>query len=340
MHQIAQSLPDHDIFFTPFYVDGPFEQMRKMHLMDFTILGGEHLRRSTQYCNDNNLTIDYRGVSHNYDLIVRSGDISIPKNTRGRRSVLVQEGMTDPSNLRFLLIKYLRALPRWAASTAAFGLSDEYDKFYVASEGYRSMFIENGVLPEKIVVTGIPNFDNAKRYLKNDFPHHNYVLVCTSDMRETMRFENRPKFIKHCLDIAAGRQLIFKLHPNENVKRATEEVKMHAPEALVYWRGNAEEMIANCQTLITRYSTVVFTASALGKEIYSDLDPDELHQLTPLQNGGTSAKTIADICRSVMQKDDRAPARPWQLTKNAWKNEIKMITAHPSERNKQIRWGA
>ncbi|HYM20431.1 MAG TPA: hypothetical protein VEW28_05430, partial [Candidatus Kapabacteria bacterium] len=282
MHKVAQELPDLDHYFTPFYVDGTFEQMRKMHLMEYTILGGEHLRRSTQYLNDHQLTIDYRGSSNQYDLIVRSGDISIPKNTRGRRSVLVQEGMTDPSNLRFLLIKYFRALPRWSASTAAFGLSDDYDKFCVASEGYRDLFIENGVLPEKIVVTGNPNFDNCKKYFQNDFPHRGYVLACTSDMRETMRYENRPKFIKRCVEIAAGRQIIFKLHPNELVERATKEINEYAPGALIYWSGSAEEMIANCDTLITRYSTVVFAASALGKEIYSDLDPNELRRLTPM----------------------------------------------------------
>ena len=300
VHQIAQALPEHDHFFTPFYVDGPFEQMRKMHLMDFTILGGEHLRRSTEYCNDHELTIDYRGESHNYDLIVRSGDISIPRNTRGRRSVLIQEGMTDPSNLRFLLIKYLRALPRWAASTAAFGLSDEYDKFCIASEGYRDMFIENGVLPEKIEITGIPNFDNAKRYLQNEFPHRNYVLVCTSDMRETLRYENRPKFIKHCLDIANGRQLIFKLHPNEDLDRARREVARYAPSAIVYSEGNTNHMIANSDVLITKYSSVVLLAAAMGKEIHSDLDPEWLEEVKPIQNGGTSAQRIAGICKEYL----------------------------------------
>ena len=31
-------------------------------------------------------------------------------------------------------------------------------KFCVASEGYRDLFISKGVKPEKIYVTGIPNF--------------------------------------------------------------------------------------------------------------------------------------------------------------------------------------
>ena len=37
----------------------------------------------------------------------------------------------------------------------------------------------------------IPNFDNCRQYLDNDFPYQHYVLVCTSDARDTLKFENR-----------------------------------------------------------------------------------------------------------------------------------------------------
>ena len=77
---------------------------------------------------------------------------------------------------------------------------------------------------EKLVVTGIPNFDDFARFSDNDFPHHGYVLVCTSDGRETMMAVDRPALLERSVQIAAGRQLIFKLHPNENVERATREI--------------------------------------------------------------------------------------------------------------------
>ncbi len=32
------------------------------------------------------------------------------------------------------------------------------------------MFVKNGCNPGKVKVTGIPNFDNSRRYLKNNFP--------------------------------------------------------------------------------------------------------------------------------------------------------------------------
>ena len=171
----------------------------------------------------------------------------------------------------------------------------------MASEGYKDLFIKKGVKPEKISVTGIPNFDNCKQYLDNDFPYKNYVLVATSDTRETYKYENRKKFIKKAVKIADGRQLIFKLHPNELVERATEEINLYAPGALVFSHGKTEEMIANCDALITRFSSVVYVGLALGKEVYSDFDINILKKLKPIQNNGTSAKNIASVGAELIE---------------------------------------
>ena len=102
-----------------------------------------------------------------------------------------------------------------------------------------------GVQREKITVTGIPNFDNAKQHLKNDFPHKGYVMAATSDIRETFRWENRKKFIKETVEIAKGRQLLFKLHPNEKYDRAVREIRAQAPDALIFQKGDTNAMIAN-----------------------------------------------------------------------------------------------
>ena len=111
------------------------------------------------------------------------------------------------------------------------------------------------------------------------------MLVCTSDLREKYRFENRAALIRRAVDIAGGRRLIFKLHPNENIRRAALEIRRLAPHALVYSSGSAEEMIANCDVFITRYSSTVYVALALGKEVHCDLDQEELRKLVPDQHG-------------------------------------------------------
>src|SRR5262249_17736370 len=139
----------------------------------------------------------------------------------------------------------------------------------------------------KMIVTGIPNFDNARQYFENDFPRKDFVLICTSNARETFKRDNRKRFLRNALDIAGGRPLIFKLHPAERHDRAIAEIQAVAPHATILIDGNTEHMIANCRVLIAQYSTVAFTAAALGKEVHSYIHPDVLRRVLPVQNGGT-----------------------------------------------------
>ena len=292
MHQISQHLREYDCFFSPYYADKFLDFLACRGILDFCILGGKFKQSTLNYILSNNLNLDYRGTKNDYDLVFTGSDLIIPKNIRKKKLILVQEGMTDPENLIYYLVRYLK-LPRWIASTSTTGTSDLYDLFCVASEGYKNHFIKKGAKPHKIVVTGIPNFDNASSYLKNSFPHKGYVMVATTDMRETFRYENRKKFILECLKIAGGKQLLFKLHPNEDALRAEKEISMYAPGSLVFTSGNTNEMIANCDVLITKYSSVVYIGLALGKQVYSYFNIENLKELMPIQNGGASAENIA-----------------------------------------------
>ncbi len=299
MHQISVHMSEYDCYFTTYYADGFINRLSETGFLDFTILGGRFKKDTLNYLLANRLNIDFGGNLFNYDLVYTCSDLIVPKNIIGTKIILVQEGMTDPENVMYYLVKKLK-LPRYLASTSTTGLSNLYDFFCVASEGYKELFVKKGVNGDKIVVTGIPNFDNCKKYLKNNFPQRNFVLVATSDSRETFKYENRKKFIKDAIDIADGRKLIFKLHPNENFDKATKEIKYLAPDADVYTEGNINDMIANCDVLITKYSSVVYVGLALGKEVYSYFDLNELKKQLPLQNKGTSAKNIAEVGKRLI----------------------------------------
>lgn len=299
MHQIAQHLSEYECFFTPYYADGLVGYAAKKGWASFSVLGGPMKRSTETYLEEHGLPIDRRGASNDYDLVLTGSDLLIQKNIKDKKIILVQEGMTDPENLMYHLVKWFK-LPRFLASTSTTGLSNAYQRFCVASEGYKELFTRKGADPAKIIVTGIPNFDNAIQYLDNPFPYRHYVLVATSDARETFKFDNRKRFIKRALNIADGRQVIFKLHPNENVKRATKEILSLAPDALIFTEGNTNHMVANCDVLVTQYSSVVYIGLALGKEVYSYFDLAMLKKLLPIQNGGTSAKKIANLCKEYL----------------------------------------
>jgi hypothetical protein len=300
MHAIARALPECEARFSTYYCDGALERLRRVGLLDFTILGWPWRKQSMRYLRQHGLPMDHEGRRNDYDLVITCSDVIMPRNILDKRVVVVQEGITDPERFWFWARKLLPFVPRWAAGTAWTGASNLYDRFCVASEGYRDLFVRKGADAARIVVTGIPNFDDCARYRNNSFPHRDYALCCTSDTRETYKFDNRKKFIRRAREIAGGRPLFFKLHPNENRARSTREIERWAPGARVFASGSAEEMVANASVLICQYSTLAFVGLALGKEVHSYYDLAELQRLLPLQGGG-GARNIAEVCRGLLR---------------------------------------
>jgi len=300
MHSISMHFPEYSCFFSPYYIGGLRDAFVNK-IFNRSILGGNYKIQTEAYFNTNKLPVDYKGLHHDYDFVFTCQDLIIPENIRNKKIFLVQEGMTDSERFRYYLVKRF-SLPRFFAGTAATGLSDAYNLFFVASEGYKDMFLNKGINPDKIRVTGIPNFDNARSYLNNDFACWHYVLAITSNLREVMEYENRKQFILKAQSIANGKMLIFKLHTGENHKRATREINKWAPEAIVLTFGNTNHLVANCDVLVARRSSVVYIALALGKEVHADIPNSVLQQLLPIQNNGTSARNIALSTKQYLDK--------------------------------------
>lgn len=306
MHQIATHLADEfDCWFSQYYADAKLINWGVgKGWLDHTVLGNPFREASEAYLRKHNLQYDYRATKNQYDLVVTCSDMLLPKAVRNTRSIWLQEGMVDPVTYWSKFVSALR-LPRYfSINTSLNGSSNGCDIFCAASEGYKQFFTKMGTDAHRILVTGIPNFDDVEKFRDNSFPHRDYVMVATSDIRETFRAEDRSAFIRKVVTQANGRQLLFKLHPNETYDRAEVEIREYAPaNTLIYQQGNTNEMIANCAELITQYSTVVYVGIALGKPVSSYFDVDELRRLTPVQNGGTSAQNVARLCRDFLNFD-------------------------------------
>ncbi len=317
MHQIAQLLAEeYEPYFSQLYYDGWQRKFYKFLLwsggLNNTIVTGKIKAKADRYLAEHGLKNDFeaRVYGNTYDLIVCCSDVVVPwPLVKKTKTIFVQEGMTDPLNLWARLVKRFTRYPILAIGTALNGMNNCCDIYCVASEGYREHFARVGVDADKLVVTGIPNFDNLEQARHNDLPERDYVLAATSDLRETFTPENRPKFIRACARIAAGRPLAFKLHPNEELPRAVDEIKEHAPPGTrIFTEGNTDHLIANCAELITQYSTVVYVGLALGKPVHSYFDVADLRRKLPWQNGGTSAQRIAAICQGFGRFEGRGPA--------------------------------
>lgn len=308
---IADELREYDCWFSQMFTDSPLLNYLLDHtrLLNKTILAKPFRNQAEQYLRSQGAQIDYRAEQHTYDLVICCSDLIVPHRLRRTKTVWIQEGMIDRMTILSSIVKALKLPATLCFNTSLNGSSDICDLYCTASEGYKQHLVAMGTDPGKIFVTGMPNYDHASQYRHNDFPHHNYVMVATTDMRETTRWENRPRFIRSCVTMAGGRQLLFKLHPNEHKERAIREIRTYAPPGtLIYTEGNTHEMIANCSELITQYSTVVYTGIALGKKVHSWFDVTRLQQLAPLQNQGRSAENIAGICSAYLSFDGSAAA--------------------------------
>ncbi len=304
MFQIAGELPEYDCWFSQMFSDFPLVRYlnNKTSLLDKTIISRPHRKKAEAFLRSHGCNIDYEARLNTYDLVVCCSDLILPAKLRAIKTIWVQEGMIDRVTFLSKVVKALKASPTLCFNTSLNGSTNKCDLYCAASEGYKQYISRMGTDMAKVYVTGMLNYDNAAQYLDNDFLHHDYIMVATTDMRETARPENRVKFIKHCVAIAGGRPLLFKLHPNENFKRAIKEIEQNTPkDTLIFTEGNTSHMIANCLELITQYSTVVYTGIALGKKVHSWFDVNELYRLAPLQNGGTSARNIAGICRAYVE---------------------------------------
>lgn len=326
MHQISSQLPDYHSYFSPFYADGLLNWAARAGLLDHSILGGQHRKSTLEYLKRNHLRIDERGSRRHYDLVVTGTDLIVPENIRKTRLALIQEGITEEEDFVYNLVRKLN-LPRFLANTAATGLSDAYDVFCVASHGYKQLFMRKGIDPAKIVVTGIPNFDHAAAYLHNPFPRRDYVLVATSSIRETGKFDDRDGFLRRARELASGREVIFKLHPNEDHKRATQEIRRYFPNQPIYLTENINHLIANSSMMIAQNTSAIYIALALGKPVYSYLDTNYLRRLMPEQNGGRSKERIAEVLRHLIHtpisevrwsaRKSRRLQRKWQTSQEA-----------------------
>src|ERR1700739_2796055 len=175
MHQIATYLEKNfDCYFSQVFSSNiSFETFLRTGLLDRTIFAGETKQKADSYLLYHGLKNDYQTKIYNnkYDLVVICTDMVLPKNLRGIKTIWVQEGMIDSYNLLAKTVKFLKLPPVLAFSTALNGASNKCDIYCVASAGYKSYLAKMGTDIEKIAVTGIPNYDNIKQYLDNDFPH-------------------------------------------------------------------------------------------------------------------------------------------------------------------------
>jgi hypothetical protein len=234
MFQIYQELKgDFDGYFTQFFPHSRLEKFAvHIGLLENTIIDGRFRKKSEDFVREHNLNYDYGGFKNmgKYDLVFMCTDAIYPEVARRSKSIFVQEGMVDPLDTWSKWVNKMGLPAYFAGTTSLNGSRNGPDVYCVASEGYKQHFSSLGTQADKIIVTGIPNFDHCQSFLNNPFPYRDYVLVCTTDMRETFRRENRPEFIRQSVKIAAGRPSFSNCTPTKSGTVPTKKLWHFAPK--------------------------------------------------------------------------------------------------------------
>ncbi len=300
---VASALHDWDCWFSPVYSahNLTYRFVSKLGIIKHTTLNPYYLKKVIQSMEGLGLRMDI-GAKNSYDLIVLGNDFYMPQDLRSRSpKVLVQEGWVWTKNWRRWLCEHT-FLPPWFAVGDGIGLSRNYDYFCVASQGYKELFKQSGIDEHRLVVTGLPTLDAVEQ----DFAHFvdetresKFVLVTTHPSREYFEGENRKQLLMKARRVAKGFPIVVKLHPNEDFVRATREIAEWLPEAKVVVDVDVNYLIANCSALVTTYSTTIYYALLLGKDVYCSYPTNEIRKLLPEQNG-QAAHRIAKVCRTAV----------------------------------------
>ena len=143
---------------------------------------------------------------------------------------------------------------------------------------------------------------------RQHFPHRDFVLVYTSIAAGSppwRRSKSRSSSMR------SGARDDLQVPPQRRPRASgggSESVCTGCP---IFTTGSAEAMIANCDVLITRYSSTVFVGLALGKETHSDYPMDELRRLQPVQNRSAALNIAmcAAGCSKIGRCNDRRKRR-------------------------------
>jgi len=170
MHSIAKFLPQFDCYFSQFFSENVFiSKAIELGVLDTTIMGNPLRKRAEDYIHQHQLPNDYKAKLNSYDLVVFCSDMLFPKKFLTTKTIWVQEGMIDPYTWLSAFIQKM-GIPRyWSFGTSLNGTSNLCDVYCAASEGYKKYFISKGTDENKIIVTGIPNYDHYNHWARDTY---------------------------------------------------------------------------------------------------------------------------------------------------------------------------
>src|SRR5258708_19709231 len=100
MHAIARELPDCTIRFTPYYVDGGAEILRRLGLIERTVAGSRCTEACLGYLRDHGLSLSFRCRRGPFALFATSPALFLPRTRHPPPPPLFKPTTLSPPSLQ------------------------------------------------------------------------------------------------------------------------------------------------------------------------------------------------------------------------------------------------
>lgn len=240
-------------------------------------------------------------------------DLVVTTNSpRSERAAIDSAGKLGISSICLVDLFALQAV-KWI------GQKGFASKVCVLNDSVKNMFVEHGRLPEEIIVTGNPAFDELnninhvksgalKRCLIDAEYNNPKVILYASQVEPPIHpFCNKlgdtelprkiESYLRKLVEIEDNYHLIVRYHPSENIEFVNGKNVSHSPTS-----ENLYDILHSCDLVIVTASTVGLQANLIGKKVIS-VDSSIFTDDAPFSKMGISqgVESIFDLEKSISQ---------------------------------------
>jgi UDP-N-acetylglucosamine 2-epimerase len=151
------------------------------------------------------------------------------------------------------------------------------DKIAAMGEVSKKNYIESGLEPEKIAVTGIAHFDRLfNRDEKQDVrnlascgidPEKGYIIFTT----DNIDYDETERMLTGVIEAVMKNrdiQLVIKVHPGENIEKYIMLADRYDDSRIIVTKNtDLYTLLSKCEMLITKYSTTALEAMVIDKHV-------------------------------------------------------------------------
>jgi predicted glycosyltransferase len=190
------------------------------------------------------------------------------------------------------------------------------DKMAVTGEAMKNVLMKRGVMPEQLVITGQPRYDELfmrtfnkeKLFRELGISTDNKIIVLTTQPVSHEENESLISAVTAAMKEFPQAQLVIKLHPDENLKWYQHAINSLNYKVIIVKDLDLFELLNACDVMMTLYSTTALEAMIMDKPVIT-INLMNIPDRMPYAESGAalgvySAEDIAPAIKKAMYDEE------------------------------------